>query len=358
MNDSYQASGSSDLMPAPPDQPERLSFAFTGSGSEYFRIWIVNLLLTIVTLSIYSAWAKVRRTKYFYRNTVVGGSAFEYHGNPVAILKGRLIALVVFAAYHFMSSSGSTTLLSLALLGVALTVPWLLWKSLQFKAFNTSWRGVRAGFGGSVGEAYKTFLMWPFLALISFYTLLPLAYHQIKSWQHTRARFGQTPFSMKSCVGGFYMAHLLALSVVVLLCLVVLGLSVSLAGGTGDKMAATKGFTVSAGVLSVILLLIGPMMSAKVFNMVWSSTSLGPHQFASEIPLGRAAYVGVTNLLGIVFTLGLFIPWAAVRWARLRASHLSVLAAGSLDNFTAMSQPQADAQGEGMADLAGFDLGL
>ena len=28
---------------------------FTGSGSEYFRIWITNTFLTIVTLGIYSA---------------------------------------------------------------------------------------------------------------------------------------------------------------------------------------------------------------------------------------------------------------------------------------------------------------
>ena len=34
---------------------------FTGSGGEYFRVWIVNVLLTIVTLSLYTPWAR-RRT--------------------------------------------------------------------------------------------------------------------------------------------------------------------------------------------------------------------------------------------------------------------------------------------------------
>ena len=33
--------------------PEQIRF--TGSGSEYFGIWIVNLLLTVVTVGIYSA---------------------------------------------------------------------------------------------------------------------------------------------------------------------------------------------------------------------------------------------------------------------------------------------------------------
>lgn len=38
---------------------------FHGKGGEYFAIWLVNALLTIVTLGIYSAWATVRRRRYF-----------------------------------------------------------------------------------------------------------------------------------------------------------------------------------------------------------------------------------------------------------------------------------------------------
>jgi uncharacterized membrane protein YjgN (DUF898 family) len=44
-------------------------FSFTGGASEYFGIWIVNVLLSILTLGIYSAWAKVRNKRYFYGNT-------------------------------------------------------------------------------------------------------------------------------------------------------------------------------------------------------------------------------------------------------------------------------------------------
>ena len=36
---------------------------FTGSGGEYFRVWVVNLLFSLLTLGIYSAWAKVRKKK-------------------------------------------------------------------------------------------------------------------------------------------------------------------------------------------------------------------------------------------------------------------------------------------------------
>ncbi|MDP9808249.1 uncharacterized membrane protein YjgN (DUF898 family) [Rhizobium tibeticum] len=67
---------------------------FTGSASEYFGIWIVNVLLTIVTIGIYSAWAKVRRNRYFYGNTVLLGRAFEYHATGKQIFLGRAVVFV------------------------------------------------------------------------------------------------------------------------------------------------------------------------------------------------------------------------------------------------------------------------
>ncbi len=42
----------------------KLPVEFKGNGFEYFQIWIVNIVLTIVTLGIYSAWATVRNKRY------------------------------------------------------------------------------------------------------------------------------------------------------------------------------------------------------------------------------------------------------------------------------------------------------
>jgi hypothetical protein len=39
---------------------QRLRLRFTGTAGEYFRIWIVNLFLTVLTLGIYSAWTLLR----------------------------------------------------------------------------------------------------------------------------------------------------------------------------------------------------------------------------------------------------------------------------------------------------------
>src|SRR5437667_6745528 len=77
---------------------KRYAVEFSASAGEYFRIWIVNLALTILTLGIYSAWAKVRKRRYFYAHTHIAGESFEYRGRPVAILKGRLIAVALLGA--------------------------------------------------------------------------------------------------------------------------------------------------------------------------------------------------------------------------------------------------------------------
>ena len=85
-----------DTVPMERDLPENLSLVFTGSGSEYFRIWIVNLLLMFITLGIYFPWAKVRKLRYFYGNTLVGGEPLGFHGDPKKMFKGYALVAVLF----------------------------------------------------------------------------------------------------------------------------------------------------------------------------------------------------------------------------------------------------------------------
>ena len=54
---------------------------------------------SILTAGIYSAWAKVRRSRYFLGNTIVLGDRLEYHATGMTILKGRLIAVAAIAVY-------------------------------------------------------------------------------------------------------------------------------------------------------------------------------------------------------------------------------------------------------------------
>ena len=81
----------------PTDEPnaylgQTFRFQFRGNAREYFGIWIVNILLTIVTFSLYAPWAKVRRLRYFYGNTLFYRRKFDFTGVPTRIMIGRIIA--------------------------------------------------------------------------------------------------------------------------------------------------------------------------------------------------------------------------------------------------------------------------
>lgn len=348
--------------PVYPAQVER--FTFTGSGSEYFRIWIVNLLLTIVTLGIYSAWAKVRRTRYFYDSTHVAGSSFDYHGNPVAILKGRIVAVVFFAAYNLaFKFSVAAGFAIMALLMLAM--PWLVWKSIQFKLYNSSYRGIRFGFAGTLGKVYKAYLLFPLLAIFTAYLLAPLAHQRIKKFQHEESRFGATHFSFHGTVGSFYKTYLIGFLILVagagaigiLFGGALAGLIAARGENSGDS-AMTASIFIFIFVFYGWMLLIFPIFLTMIQNLIWNSTRLAAHQFKSEMKWSKMTFIVITNIIGILLTLGLFTPFAKIRSMKYRIESMSLLPHGSLDNFIADTQAHTSATGEGMADLLDFDLSL
>ncbi|MGL6258451.1 YjgN family protein [Vibrio sp. WXL210] len=139
---------------------------FKGQGREFFGIWIVNILLSIVTLGIYSAWAKVRTKRYFYGNTFVAGDSFEYHATPMQILRGRLIAVGLMIVL-LLGNVLFPVLSGLLVLLFYIALPWLLWSSIRFNAAMTSYRNVRFAFTASLKDAYKVMFGRGFIALLA-----------------------------------------------------------------------------------------------------------------------------------------------------------------------------------------------
>lgn len=342
---------------------EPLPLSFTGRGAEYFGIWIVNLLLTVLTLGIYSAWAKVRRLQYFYRNTSVAGSAFDYHGSPVAILKGRLLALALLVLYN-VSIQFAPLFGALVFLALAAVFPWLLVRSLRFRAWNTSWRGLRFGFDGTDAGGYRVFLLWPFLTAVSFYLLGPFWHQRMAAYQRDNARLGSTRFSFDGKVGSFYgiyiAAGLIFLGVLVVSGMVAVPVLRGLAGEGREAFQATvKSMVVlPLAVLGLAALFVWSFVSAMLQNLLWNHTRLGGHRFESRVRALRLFAIVATNFLAIVLTLGLFQPFAAVRLARYRLESVRVIAAGSLEEFVAGAEQAVAATGEEAAEMFDVDLTL
>ncbi len=84
----------------PPSSPSNaLRFRFNGAAKEYFKIMLANIALTVATLGVYSAWAKVRARRWFYGNCELGDSTFDYHANPKSILVARVLMFFVYALF-------------------------------------------------------------------------------------------------------------------------------------------------------------------------------------------------------------------------------------------------------------------
>lgn len=333
---------------------------FTGSGSEYFRIWIVNILLSIVTLGIYSAWAKVKRNKYLYSCTSLDGSTFDYHGNPIAILKGRVVAVAIVIAYNI--AFASSPLLGVAILLAFMAVlPWMIWRSLQFKLYNTSYRGVRFGFDGSAGRAYWVYLLLPILAAITLWIFLgPKLHHSLKKFQHTESRYGNHHFGFDATAGSFYKMYY-AFFIPVLVGAFILGVVAAMIAPVATAALQTDPKVVPI-VLTIVLyafmLLVVPVFMTIIQNLIWNHTTLGEHRFKSELKWGPMMFITITNLIAIVCTLGLFIPFATIRALRYRLESTSMMVAGSLEEFVADTTEHVSATGEGITDLLDFDMSL
>ncbi|NEI68178.1 DUF898 family protein [Rhizobium lusitanum] len=336
--------------------------SFTGSASEYFGIWIVNILLTIVTLGIYSAWAKVRRNRYFYGNTVILGHSFEYHAQGKQILIGRLIVFGLLIVLNILAHVAPLAVL--AVWPVLLVVfPWFLMRGLRFNARVTSYRNVRFDFVGTYGGAFKAIFLGAVVTVISVGLLSPIASRWFYKYVFDNLRYGDRPFSTEPRLGALYEAFFTVIAIVIA-AVVILGLFGAVAGGFGDR-------SIGAGMGSISLwhwmvVLIFPIYifaalyyRATVRNIIWSAAMLDHrHQLKSDIGRRRYAWIAISNVVVTLITLGLMRPWAAVRMQAFLAEHTSVHVDGEIGVVFDQIRSTGSAISAEYLDIDGFDFGF
>ncbi|WP_411037032.1 YjgN family protein [Shinella sp. BYT-45] len=341
---------------------------FTGKASEYFGIWIVNVLLTIITLGIYSAWAKVRRNRYFYGNTVLLGRSFEYHAKGLQILIGRLIVLGAFIALNVIATLVPVLVL-LPTIVVLIALPWLVAKGLRFSARVTSYRNVRFDFVGGAGGAFKAFILGSLLAVITLGILTPLASRWVARYVGSNLRYGGKAFDTDPGLGPLYKAWLLSAAIIVAGLLVV-GAVVAV---NFDTIAAMMDPAAGQGTFSVWHLVIlfayvgifvlfgvaGLFYRAAVRNITWSATTFdGQHRLLSDVSLTRYAWIAISNVVVTLLTFGLMRPWAAVRMARYTWEHTGITFTGDVGELFSKIEEQGSAVGSEFMDFEGFDFGF
>lgn len=352
---------SPDLPPADP-YAVRLNkiqcFEFHGTGLEYFGIWIVNILLMIVTLGLYSPWAKVRRLRYFYGNTELIRRRFDFTGMPSKILKGRLIALAIYFAISILSGQSWEWMLA-GFVIVLVATPWLLRATIRFNARNSKFSNARFYFAGTNKQAYGLFLKSLILFILTVGLIFPVLVLFYKRYCFEHLYAGQLKFRFTATWLNFMSAMYVPFIVFAVFSVLILQLiSVSNKEILMHPELITTLISHLILIYVVALFVIWPWIQARVFISTWNNVVLSRSKFQTDCNQWMFVWIVLSNLILKVISLGLLAPWAAIRLYRYKVESLSLYLVN--DPNTMMNQLQKDhsAIAEEISDIFDLDISL
>ncbi len=389
---------------------------FSGSGGEYFRVWIVNLLLSIVTLGLYTPWARRRTARYFYDHTMIADSPLEF----TAPLRKMVVSFILFAllyvAYQIAAETGQDTMVAFFIGAAALLAPYIWGSAMRFRLASTRWRGLQLQFAARWKDVYLAswpiFVMaaiwvgitygldtlaadlptpparpqrsapgpaWPVVSapmwgliatglVLSVLCIIRVEFNY-KSLLVLRAGIGKQHGRWKPVYSDF--VRIWAATVVVFLA----GVALTLALAAGLFFSAQATFNAVRGMgpllflfifIAAIIVLLALIIAsaparayreARMFKLIWSNVGLS-HIARFKCDLRHWAYVRlrIKNLLLTVLTLGFYRPFARVSEYRMKADSVTLHVKGGLDQLVGELVRQQDAMGDALADMAGLDI--
>lgn len=310
--------------------PRVYSFVHKGSGSSYFGIVIVNMLLSIVTLGLYYPWAKARKLQYLYGATEFNDSRFEFHGTGAEMFKGFIKAILLIAVLYAMVFTIvlmrlSPLLLIIPVLGFMAIIPLAIHGSYKYRMSRTSWRGIRFGYRGNRGELFGLSIKGLLLTIVTLGIYGSWFTMSLRNYVLGNIRFGNAEFKYKGNGGEFFVLNL-------------------------------KGYLLTLFTLGIYMFWWQKDLFAYYVN------NLSLQRGNENIKLKCTATGGdffaftIVNLLLVIFTLGIALPWVMIRTLKFICSKIEVT--GNV-NFEALTQTEAaytDATGEDVSDM--LDLGF
>jgi uncharacterized membrane protein YjgN (DUF898 family) len=348
-----------------PAGSQRYRLVFSGTAAEYFRIWIVNLFLTVITCGVFAAWAKVRSRRYLYTHTLLAGQPFDYMANPWIIFKGNLVlgaGLLIYLAADTVNALYSTGVLC----AFYLVLPYLIFKSLRFNAHNSVYRNIRFRFYGGMKESYAIYLLLPILIPLTLGLIVPYWMYRRKKYFFNNFSYGATRNFFEGRSGPFYRTYGLA----GLMSLVFLGL---IAAGVMGFVTLSEDFSfhpaeINQAIIVIPVLFYAVMMTyftvvqqyifGRVTNYCWAQTRAGDLQFQSRLKIRSLLWIRLTNIFAILVSAGLLIPWAKIRRTRYILSSLAIVSERSLDEYTASAEADESAIGDVATDFFDIAIGI
>ncbi len=391
---------------------------FTGSGGEYFRVWIVNVLLSIITLGIYTPWARRRTAQYFYSHTLVAGSPLEFTAQQRKMVMGFVLLMLITLAYNIAANTGQDAAVGILLLTGAALSPLIWGSAMRFRLGATRWRGLRLQFTANWKQVYLA--SWPLFALALVWfgvffgmqmlspeladalqevedeaanpkmpsftagmgglLLLGLALtvlcfirleYNYKSLLVLKAQVGAEKGRWKPVYMDFVKIWLATVAVFILCVVGIVALVGVLAGGSIALMASQSermglwmivvGFIAAIVGFFLLILASAPARAyreARMFQLMWNNIGVSHvARFKCHLKSGRYVGLRIKNILLTLLTLGLYRPFARVSEYRMKCESVTLHVKGGVEQVAgAMVRQQQGGLGDALADAAGLDL--
>jgi len=367
-----------------------IPFVFDAEAGEYFKIWIVNIALTIATLGIYSAWAKVRTNRYLYASTYLTEANFEYNADPRRILIGRIVVVGFYALFYLFSNVLGFYTIALGIAAVfLLLLPWLLRQAIRFRLKSTSYRNIYFSYRGKIRHfyllAFYGLLLLILYAGISYvsglilganfggfvsslllsFLLIPLLYREYKLLILNNAYYGAAPFHFDASRRETVLVFI-SIALITFVFALILGTAFWL-GSLLFEHAVTQAFNgeIAQIILSIALALL--FSSAFGFykgladgyfsNFTRNNIQLGTARFKGDIEPVSLAFISATNAVAVLASLGLLYPWARIRYLRYKLTH-TLFSCQDYDQFLADQRDDTSTVGEEAMDFFDIDIGI
>ncbi len=367
-----------------------LELAFTAKTLDYFKLWVVCQCLTLVTLGIYSPWARRRRVQFLSNHWRLDGQRFDVQLVPFPLLFGRFFAFsaITIAAVGFWFNPWLTPFM---LVLAFVPLPWLLSNSFAFRWRTMTYRGVR--FNADVAPRHLWFSVWILgftlviaaipnhfwvklfgstnwlLALVVGWIVLPplIFWPRVTAWlvhhKFSKARYGLMPFNLqakeseiyKHMNKAFMKSWVFWWMLVVIFVLVIFAIAPSM----GKNLNINRDWQAILTSICMLTLSVASVTMARGrrLNFVLHRLSLGGLRLTTTLNPNHAAKLTTGYALLALFTLGLSIPWSTVHYNRWRAEHVQLYLQGEWSQF----EPEASVIRTGgiMDELANsFDIEL
>jgi uncharacterized membrane protein YjgN (DUF898 family) len=367
---------------------------YDGTIGALYWIFIKNLVLGIITLTIYRFWGKTNIRRYAWSHTSLQGQRFEYTGRGGELFVGFLIVagayLVFFIAMTILGFVLGDTFVQITPIFLLVLVGYLIfvaqYAAQNYRLTRTLWSGIRGGMTGSAWKYGVKAFLFTLLNLVTLNLATPWTTLRLAEDRFNNSYFGNAKASLQASAGPLYLSFILGFVFAVIgiaLVAAVVGLfgySVVTANDlmpvlqelgraseagvdpdvTKEQMDMLVGlFLICAivfylGLALVSIVAFAPYLAA-LFRAIANNLELAELRFASEVTAWNYISLWIGNVLIVLFTLGLGFPIAVHRSLKFFANRVSII--GELDvgrlQQTTLDRPRF---GEGL--LEAFDPGF